>query len=69
MLSQMVLEQYVPIDVSGVHADHRMVHQQVDVELGDADSLGNRAVGLMSKARIRLPSVSGCGGCAIWAGS
>jgi hypothetical protein len=42
----MVPEQLVPIDVSGVHANYRMVHQQVDVELGDADSLRNRAVGL-----------------------
>ena len=42
----MVPEQFVPIDVSGVHADNRMVHQQVDVEIGDSDSLGHRAVGL-----------------------
>ena len=42
----MVPEQFVPIDVSGVHADNRMVHQQVDVEIGDADRLRNRAVGL-----------------------
>jgi hypothetical protein len=42
----MVPEQFVPIDVSAVHADHRMVHQQVDVEIGDPDSLSNRAVGL-----------------------
>ena len=45
----MVPEQFVAIDVAGVHADNRMVHQQVDVEIGDADSLGNRAV--------RLPKV------------
>jgi hypothetical protein len=42
----MVPQQFVPIDVSGVHADHRMVHQQVDVEIGDADSLSDSAVGL-----------------------
>src|SRR5580698_7136368 len=46
LLTQVVPEQLVAIDVSGVHADHRMVHQQVDVEIGDADSLGDRTVGL-----------------------
>lgn len=53
----MVPEQFVPIDVSGVHADYRMVHQQVDVELDDADSLGNRAVGL---TKVVSPFRKGC---------
>jgi hypothetical protein len=43
-LAQMIVEQFASGDVASVHALYRMVHEQVDMEIGDTCSLGHRPV-------------------------
>jgi hypothetical protein len=49
LLAQMIVKQFASGDVAGVHAGYRMIHEQMDVEIGDTCSL--------SHCPVRLPKV------------
>ena len=44
LLAQVIVDQLTAGDVAGVDARYRMIHEKVDIELGDAGGLCDRAV-------------------------